>query len=82
MKTRRFCSHCGRPLVKSKLSKGENHYAFQCYGCGEDFYKFEVYRKKDIEIVRTIRRNAYNSDLGDGILPIHSYKKPYPSRAY
>lgn len=42
MKTRRFCPHCGRPVVKSR-TKG---YAFQCYGCDEDFYRFEVHTSR------------------------------------
>jgi uncharacterized Zn finger protein (UPF0148 family) len=53
MKTRRFCPHCGRPLLKSQI-KG---YSFQCLACGEDFYKIEVLRKKDLRKVKALRRN-------------------------
>lgn len=82
MKTRRFCPHCGRPVVKSQLQKSINRYTFQCYGCGEDFFKIEVYRKKDMKIVKMIRAMAYERELEYGTKSIHSFKKPYPKRDY
>ena len=73
MKTRKFCPHCGRPVVKSQ-TKG---YCFQCYGCEEDFYRFEVASKKDIAIVRKIRKRAYSYERTNN-LPHISFKRPYP----
>lgn len=58
MKTRRFCPHCGRMLYKSRLSKTENKYVFECRTCDEDFYRIEVLTKRDIDKVREIRRIA------------------------
>lgn len=55
MKTRRFCPKCGRPLLKSQI-KG---YAFQCFSCDEDFCKFEVLRKKNMEFIRTSRKTTF-----------------------
>ncbi|MDR1716482.1 MAG: hypothetical protein LBS20_11625 [Prevotella sp.] len=73
MKTRRFCPHCGRPVIKSQI-KG---YAFQCYGCDEDFYPFEVYRKKHLDKVKDIRKNTLAWELEAGV-HYHSVHKPYP----
>jgi transcriptional regulator NrdR family protein len=74
MKTRKFCPKCGRPVLKSQ-TKG---YAFQCLACDEDFHRFEVYRLKDIAIVRRIQRTTYFDELTDSIsLPAASVKKPY-----
>jgi transcriptional regulator NrdR family protein len=72
MKTRKFCPKCGRPLLKSQV-KG---YAFQCFACDEDFYRFEVYRLKDLPVVRKIQRMTHFDELADG-LPPASVKKPY-----
>jgi len=66
MKTRKFCPHCGRPVLKSYLSKTRNGYKFQCFACDEDFWRFEVYTTRHIKTVRVIRKARYNS------------KKPYP----
>lgn len=41
MKTRKFCPHCGRPVVRSRTPG----YAFQCHACDEDFYRFEVLKR-------------------------------------
>ena len=76
MQTRRFCPRCGRPLLKSNLAKN-NNYSFQCYACEMDFYKFEVLRKKDIELVKSIRKEAVILDAMNGLFP-YSIKKPYP----
>ncbi len=74
MKTRKFCPKCGRPLYKSQ-TRG---YAFQCFACDEDFYRFEVYRTKDLSIVKMLRRATYFDELTDPIpLPTASVKKPY-----
>ena len=74
MKTRKFCPKCGRPVLKSR-TKG---YAFQCLACDEDFFRFEVYRTKDIIIVRKLQRTTYFDELTDPIpLPVASVKKPY-----
>jgi hypothetical protein len=74
MKTRKFCPKCGRPLLKS-TTKG---YAFQCFACDEDFYRFEVYGLKDLPKVRRLQRATYFDELTDRIsLPAASVKKPY-----
>lgn len=73
MKTRRFCPHCGRPVLKS-LIKG---YSFQCYNCDEDFYKFEVLRIKDIEKVRILRKQTIMHERQQGYTN-HSVYKPWP----
>lgn len=75
MKTRKFCPRCGRPVVKS-CTKG---YAFQCFGCDEDFYRMEVFGKKDLAEVKRLRRAVY---LWERVkkLPRISFKKPYPRR--
>ncbi len=62
MKTRRFCPHCGRPLVKSQLSKSINRYTFQCRVCEEDFFKFEVLKKTDMALIKYLRRIALYRD--------------------
>lgn len=77
MQTRRFCPRCGRPLLKSNLAKKPNNYRFQCYACETDFYKFEVLRKKDMEMVKSIRKEAMMLDAMNGLFP-YSMKKPYP----
>lgn len=73
MKTRKFCPHCGRPLVKSRTPG----YAFQCHCCEEDFYRFEVHTTRRIDLVRSTRRLAYRWEVKNGYIP-HSFKKPYP----
>ena len=77
MKTGKFCPHCGRPLLKSQI----RDYAFQCFGCGEDYYRIEVYGKKELETVKNIRRYAYHRELSKG-LPQHSFRKHYPRQRY
>lgn len=52
MKTRKFCPHCGRPVVKSQTPG----YVFQCHACDEDFYRFEVLNTRHIDLVRELRR--------------------------
>lgn len=52
MKTRKFCPHCGRLLIRSNISG----YAFQCRVCDEDFYRFEVLTTRKISLVRKLRR--------------------------
>lgn len=74
MKTRRFCPHCGRPLLKSHNDKHYNKYSFQCYGCEEDFFKFEVLRKKDYEEVKQLRNETINREISHTF----SVYKPYP----
>jgi hypothetical protein len=54
MKTGKFCPHCGQPLLKSRI-KG---YSFQCLACNEDFCRFEVLRKKDLQEVKALRKEA------------------------
>lgn len=80
MKTRRYCPKCGRPVIKSELSKFINKYSFQCYGCGEDFYKFEVLRKQDKERILQLRRLCIDSESAEN-RHIHSVYKPYPRTA-
>lgn len=77
MKTRRFCPHCGRPVVKSHSNSQVNRYRFQCFGCEEDFGSFEVLRKKDLPKIKTIRKNAYLHERRNS-LPHVSFQKPYP----
>lgn len=77
MKTRRFCPKCGRPVIKSKLTKSPNRYTFQCYGCEEDFWKVEVLRIKDLERVKILRKETiWREKVENG----HTYSiyKPYP----
>lgn len=50
--TRKFCPHCGRPVVRSRTPG----YAFQCHACDEDFYRFEVLNTRHIPLVRELRR--------------------------
>ena len=52
MKTRKFCPHCGRPVVRSRTPG----YAFQCHACDEDFYRFEVLNTRQTPLVRELRR--------------------------
>lgn len=77
MKTRRFCPHCGRPLLKSHNDKHYNRYSFQCYGCEEDFFKFEVLRKKDMEQIKQLRKETI---YRESIYNTHYFSvyKPYP----
>lgn len=82
MKTRRFCPHCGRPLRKSSLRKSENMYSFQCFACGEDFYKFEVLRKKDLPLVQTLRQIVLEKAASNKDCVIHSLHHPYPKVSY
>lgn len=74
MKTRKFCPHCGRPVVKSWIEG----YAFQCHACDEDFYRFEVLTTRRIEQVRAIRQNAFRQESQRGDKP-SSFQKPYPA---
>lgn len=76
MKTRKFCPHCGRPLLKSKI----RGYAFQCHACDQDYCRFEVITLRDIELARTIREVVYLDGLARGEFMPHSFKKPYPCR--
>lgn len=62
MKTRKFCPHCGRPVVKSH----NRNYVFQCFFCDEDFFRCEVYNTRQIEQVRDIRREAYRREIKNG----------------
>lgn len=73
MKTNRFCPHCGRPVLKSGLKQ----YAFQCYGCDEDFYRVEVLRKNDKERIVELRKSCIETEFTQGN---HHYSvyKPYP----
>jgi len=57
MKTHKFCPHCGSPLYKSKLHKTENKYDFECRNCQEDFWRFEVLGKHDMQQVKSLRQN-------------------------
>lgn len=77
MRTRRFCPHCGRPVVKYHNDKQVNRYRFQCFGCDEDFWAFEVLRKKDLPKIKAIRKSAYQHERRSD-LPHISLKKPYP----
>lgn len=78
MKTRRFCPHCGRPLQKSNLTKErEGGYTFQCFACDENFFKFEVLRKKDLDRVKKIRKWTIEWEKQRGYHPSSVYK-PYP----
>ncbi len=52
-------------------------YRFQCHGCDEDFYRFEVFSTKQIDIVRKIRKRAYRYEREQGF-PHVSFKRPYP----
>ena len=51
MKTRKFCPHCGRPVVRSQTPG----YTFQCHACDEDFYLYEVLNTRQIPLVRELR---------------------------
>ena len=50
--TRKFCPHCGRPVVRSRTPG----YSIQCHACDEDFYRFEVLNTRQIPLVRELRR--------------------------
>lgn len=73
MKTRRFCPHCGRPVVKSNLRKSFNKYDFQCWACDEDFWRFEVLRTKDLPYVKALRRATIEREAK----MCHRIRKPY-----
>lgn len=77
MKTRRFCPKCGRPVVKSEIEG----YTYQCHGCEEDFYRFEVISTKMMDIVRVIRKYAYKRERRHN-LPHISFKQPHPPIKY
>lgn len=77
MNTRKFCPKCGRPVVKSRLNKSINKYVFQCYGCQEDFYRFEILRKSDQETIDLLRKNCIKNEIANGG-HFHSVYKPYP----
>lgn len=51
MKTRKFCPHCGRSVVRSRTPG----YAFQCLACDEAFYRFEVHNIRQIPLVSELR---------------------------
>ncbi|MBP6661904.1 MAG: hypothetical protein KA172_02335 [Paludibacter sp.] len=72
MKTRRFCPKCGRPALKSQ----NKEYSFQCYACDEDFYRFEVFRKKDFTQVLQIRKDEIEYMKSRGGIT-QSMKKPF-----
>lgn len=79
MKTRRFCPRCGRPVLRSHNDKQYNGYSFQCYGCDEDFFKFEVLRKKDMELIKELRKNTIKRETEDNNHFCSVYK-PFPKR--
>lgn len=87
MKTRKFCPHCGRPVVKSQTPG----YAFQCHACDEDFYRFEVLNTRHIDLVRELRRidreRTRNPDceiqgvvISRSLLAEHGYDPNLPSK--
>lgn len=76
MKTRKFCPHCERPLLKSNV----RGYAFQCCACNEDFYRFEVINLRNVKLAHTIREVEYLDGLARGEFMPHSFNKPYPCR--
>jgi len=78
MKTRKFCPHCGRPLLKSAPSKAKNRYKFQCFACNEDFFSIEVLTTRKIDKVRAIRRSEYEWMTEKARRIPKSFKKPYP----
>lgn len=47
MRTHKFCPHCGKELTRSDNRK--QGYAFQCASCGEDFFRCEVLRTRDLK---------------------------------
>jgi ribosomal protein L33 len=71
MKTRRFCPKCGRPVLKSQ----NRDYTFKCNACDEDFYRFEVFSKKDLAQVLQIRKGEFEYMKSRGGI-IQSLKKP------
>lgn len=73
MKTRRFCPRCARPVVKSRIKS----YAFRCYCCDEDFYRFEVLSTKDLNQIKKIRRQTILWERQNEYIS-HSVYKPYP----
>lgn len=77
MKTRRFCPKCGRPVLKSQNDKEYNGYSFQCYACDEDFFKFEVWRKKDMRHVKLLQHKTISREITNGE-HYHSAHKAYP----
>lgn len=77
MKIRKFCPHCGRPVIKSNLTKGINRYAFQCYACDEDFWHFEVYNTRKIKQVRLLQENTIRKESEQNA-HFHSVYKSYP----
>lgn len=46
--------------------------------CGEDFYKFEVLRKKDLPSVLAIRQLVLKKASNNNENIIHCMRKPYP----
>lgn len=87
MKTRKFCLHCGRPVVRSRTPG----YAFQCHTCDEDFYRFEVLNTRRIPLVRELRRmereRKSNPDgevmgviISRSLLSDHGYDPDLPSK--
>lgn len=58
MKTRKFCPHCGRQVVKSRIEGC----MFQCHACDEDFYRFEVFNTRQIQRVKTIRHATHERE--------------------
>lgn len=71
MKTRRFCPRCDRPVVKSHNDKSANRYRFQCFGCDEDFWVFEVLRKKDLPKIGVIRKGTYQHECQKQAFPVN-----------
>jgi len=73
MKTRRFCPHCGRPVLKSQIKD----YSFQCNNCDEGFYKFEILRTKDMELIKQLRKQTIWRERRNDYT-LFSVYKPYP----
>lgn len=83
MKTHKFCPKCGRPVVKAKRSATMDRYPYECFACDENFFRFEVIGKKDIELARTLQELDYLEGLSDGIfMPPQLQEAVPPSSAY
>ncbi len=87
MKTRKFCPHCGRPVVRSRTPG----YVFQCHACNEDFYRFEVLNTRQIPLVRELRcmerERKLNPDdevrsiiISRSLLVDHGYNPDLPNK--
>ena len=77
MKTRRFCPKCGRPLLKSFNDAVINGYSFQCFACQEDFFKFEVLRKNNLDDVKKLQQKTLQYEITNK-MHFHSVHFPYP----